>query len=159
MRKLSPIFLLAILIPLLSCKSVPEIVPELTVEDLNWVAEQTINQLLASGCLNSSNGKRYVIVFHSDEDKPSQGFSAEQIYLRKIRIAILNSGKAIIYTPNLPSSSQEPALKPDIAISTEISTFPNAKAGYYEFTFHLTINEILTNRLVWETSVCLQKKA
>ena len=47
MKKLLSFFAIAALLLLASCQSLPP--TQLTAEDFNWAAEQTINQMLQSG--------------------------------------------------------------------------------------------------------------
>ena len=95
MKKLLSFFAIAALLLLASCQSLPP--TKLTAEDFNWAAEQTINQMLNSGCLNKPEGGRYVVAISRVKNETTQYIDVDQL-LKKIRVAMLNSGKAVITT-------------------------------------------------------------
>jgi len=89
------------------CSSVTEnIIPdrdkEIAVRGLNYkdfqkAANEAIDSILRSGALNSSTGKRLVLVISDIKNDTMQNIDTSQL-VKKIRIALLQSGKVLVTT-------------------------------------------------------------
>ena len=66
-------------------------------QDFERAADEAINSLLASGALNKQGGGRYVVAMGRIKNDTTQRIDTD-LLTKKIRIAMLNSGKAVITT-------------------------------------------------------------
>ncbi|MBR4518418.1 MAG: penicillin-binding protein activator LpoB [Victivallales bacterium] len=180
MKKLLSFFAIAALLLLASCQSLPP--TQLTAEDFNWAAEQTINQMLNSGCLNKPEGGRYVVAISRVKNETTQYIDVDQL-LKKIRVAMLNSGKAVITTAvgldgpedamsaaarqlaadanfnQATVAGQGQMIAPDLSVSGKIieQRIPYGKNVQSEYYFQLTITDIKTGLAFWEGEQQIQK--
>ncbi|NLK66626.1 MAG: penicillin-binding protein activator LpoB [Campylobacteraceae bacterium] len=65
--------------------------------DFEYAAQEAVNSLLRSGALNRPNGGRYVIAMGPMINDTTQRIDTD-LLTKKIRIALLNSGKAVMTT-------------------------------------------------------------
>ena len=180
MKTACTLLALASLLLLAGCRSLPP--TQLTAADFDWAAQQTINQMLASGCLNKPEGGRYVVVISRVKNETTQYIDVDQL-LKKIRVAMLSSGKAVITTAvglNGPEDEMSAATRqlaadanfnqatvagqgqmiaPDLSVSGKIieQRIPYGKAVQSEYYFQLTITDIKTGLAFWEGEQQIQK--
>jgi uncharacterized protein (TIGR02722 family) len=69
----------------------------LDYRDFEEAASNMIESLLASGALNHPDGARYVLTISNVTNDTMQRIDTDQL-VKKIRVAVLNSGKAVITT-------------------------------------------------------------
>ena len=69
----------------------------LDARDFSGAAQAAVNKLLASGAVDHPGGGRYVIAISSVTNDTMQRLDTDEL-IKKIRIALLDSGKAVITT-------------------------------------------------------------
>ncbi len=173
-KVVSLLALSALCILLASCESQRPV--ELTAEDFAWAAEQTINQMLMTGCLNKPTGGRYVVVISRVTNDTNQYIDTDLV-IKKIRVSLLSSGKAVITTAvgvtgaedtmsanvrelrnddNFNSATvadKGTMIAPDLSVSGKIiERRPNAGTKYatVEYYFQLSLTDVRTGLAIWE---------
>ncbi|MBQ4479515.1 MAG: penicillin-binding protein activator LpoB [Victivallales bacterium] len=174
MKIIASMLSMTALILLASCSSLPPV--ELTAEDFAWAAEQTTTQMLQSRCLDKPTGGRYVVVISRVTNDTNQYIDTD-LLIKKIRVSMLNSGKAVITTAvGLTGPEDEMSagvrglgndenfnqatvagkgtmIAPDLSVSGKIiERHPNAgtKFATVEYYFQLSLTDIRTGLAIWE---------
>lgn len=175
MKKVASLLSLSALFILLASCASPRPV-ELTAEDFAWAAQQTIDQMLMTGCLNKPAGGRYVVAISRVTNDTNQYIDTDLV-IKKIRTYMLNSGKAVITTA-VGLTGPEDAMStnvrdlandenfnaatvagkgtmiaPDLSISGKIiERRPNAGTKYatVEYYFQLSLTDVRTGLAIWE---------
>ena len=174
MKNLATLVSLSALFLLASCTTPRPV--ELTVEDFAWAAEQTISQMFQTGCLDKPTGGRYVVVISRITNDTNQYIDTD-LLTKKVRIAMLNSGKAVITTAvgltgpedkmsgavrglsedaNFNAATvagQGEMIAPELSLSGKIiERRPNAGTDYatVEYYFQLTLTDVHTGLAIWE---------
>lgn len=162
------------LLLLVSCSSIAPV--ELTSEDFAWAAGETVDQMLQTGCLDKPSGGRYVVVISRVTNDTSQYIDTDQL-IKKIRVAMLNSGKAVITTAvgltgpedqmsgavrelsadqnfnQATVAGQGEMIAPDLSVSGKIiERRPNAGTKYatVDYYFQLSLTDVRTGLAIWE---------
>lgn len=107
MKYIKLIGVLFIAILFIGCSSVTEnIIPDkdkniavrgLNYKDFQKAANEATDSILRSGALNSSTGKRLVLVISDIKNDTMQNIDTSQL-VKKIRVALLQSGKVFVTT-------------------------------------------------------------
>ena len=65
--------------------------------DFTTAAQDAVQKMIESGALNHPGGRRYVVAISRISNETMQRIDTDQL-VKKIRVAILNSGKAVVTT-------------------------------------------------------------
>lgn len=152
--------------------------------DLQKAASETIESMLSSGALNKSGGGRYVLMISDILNDTTQRFDIDQL-IKKIRIALLQSGKVVVTTAVRAGGAEDKAsfqvrelakddnfnketvakkgtlVAPDLSLSGKImqrtaETLDNKKqVDYY---FQLTVTDINSGLAFWEGETVIGKQ-
>ena len=151
--------------------------------DFENAAADMVHKMISSGRLNKPGGGRYVIAISRVTNDTMQRIDTDQL-LKKIRIELNNSGKAIITTavglsgPEDPMALQARQLRasaefnqgtvagqgqmiaPDMSISGKIIQQNNrvdGNAQRIDYYFQLTVTDIKTGLAFWEGEAPISK--
>jgi len=152
--------------------------------DFDSAAGDIIRDIIASGRLNKPDGGRYVIVISRVINDTMQLIDTDQL-IKKIRIELNNSGKAIVTTavglvgPEDPMLLQTPQLRasaefkqttvagqgqrvaPDLSLSGKLIQKNNrvgsSSQQRADYSFQLTITDIRTGLAFWEGEARISK--
>ncbi|MSN96151.1 penicillin-binding protein activator LpoB [Campylobacter sp. FMV-PI01] len=151
--------------------------------DFEKAAMDATNSLLSSGALNKPGGGRYVVAIDNVINDTTQRIDTD-LLIKKIRIAMLNSGKAVVTTAikvggaesTLSHSVRElrdndeinqntiakkgTMIAPDMGLSGKIIQ-RNAKTykgdQLVEYYFQLTLTELASGLAFWEDEIVVGK--
>ncbi len=145
--------------------------------DFNYTAEVMIHQMLETGCLNHPGGGRYVVAIDRVQNETTQPIDVDQL-IKKIRVEMLNSGKAVISTavsgggpedslnalsrelandPNFRKDSvpkQGTLVAPELSLSGKIIEQSNritSRKRQIDYYFQMTLTDLSTGVAIWES--------
>ncbi|MCI6988433.1 MAG: penicillin-binding protein activator LpoB [Campylobacter sp.] len=151
--------------------------------DFEYAASNAVNGLLKSGALNKADGSRYVIAVGNVVNDTTQRIDTD-LLTKKIRIELLNSGKAIITTAisengpedettfivrdqrdneefNQSTIAQKGTLHaPDMSLNGKIlqrTTLLDKKRQLVDYYFQLTLTDISSGLALWENETKITK--
>ncbi len=154
----------------------------LDARDFNGAAQAATQKLLTSGALDHPGGGRYVIAISRVTNDTMQRIDTDQL-VKKIRVAVLNSGKAVITTAisdNGPEDDMSMRVRelrqskefnqrnvagahemaaPDLSLSGKIlqnnTTVDNGQR--VDYAFQLSLTDLHTGVAIWEDEEPLSK--
>ncbi len=151
--------------------------------DFENAAGDMVQKMISSGRLNKPGGGRYVIVISRVTNDTMQRIDTDQL-VKKIRIELNNSGKAIITTAVGLNGAEDPMslqarqlrasaefnqstvagqgrmIAPDLSITGKIIQQNNKVDGgaqRVDYYFQLTVTDIATGLAFWEGEVPISK--
>lgn len=136
-------------------------------QDFASVANTMVNSMLGSGALDKKGGGRYVVMVSKVVNDTTQRVDTKML-TKKIRIAMLRSGKAVI-TSAVGTERDDLAQQVRVAKSTvqpqlSLSGFflqRAAEVGRYDqvvdYYFQLTLTDIRTGLVLWEDEAPISK--
>lgn len=163
--------------------SAPDVPKALTYQDFQKAATISIDSMLKSGAVNKPGGGRYVLVVSDVINDTMQRFDTDQL-IKKIRVALLQSGKVVVTTAvgiNGPEDrmsmkarklrghsefNQRTIVKrgqliaPDLSLSGKIiqrNIRVNSSTEQTEYYFQLTLTDIASGLAFWEGEVVIGK--
>ncbi|MFV0480800.1 MAG: penicillin-binding protein activator LpoB [Campylobacteraceae bacterium] len=151
-------------------------------QDFEKAASDAVESLLRSNALNKPNGERYVLAISRVINDTTHRIDTD-LLIKKIRIAVLNSGKAVVTsaitaggnddqliydTRDLRADSEfkqdtiagkGTLLAPELSLSGKIiqqtkTVDKNALVDYY---FQLTLTDLKTGLAIWEDETIVSK--
>lgn len=156
----------------------------LDYRDFEEAAADMIESLLASGALNHPDGARYVLAISNVTNDTMQRIDTDQL-VKKIRVAVLNSGKAVITTA-VGGNGAEDAMSyqarqlreneefdqsrvagqgrmiaPDFSLSGKIiqrNNTMNRRTTQVDYYFMLSLTDIETGLAFWEDETPIIKR-
>lgn len=156
----------------------------LDYRDFEEAASGMIESLLASGALNHPDGARYVVAISNVTNDTMQRIDTDQL-VKKIRVALLNSGKAVITTA-VGANGAEDAMSyqarqlreneefdqsrvagqgrmiaPDFSLSGKIIQRNNTvdrRTTQVDYYFMLSLTDIETGLAFWEDETPIIKR-
>jgi uncharacterized protein (TIGR02722 family) len=144
--------------------------------DFEKAADEAIQGLLASGVLGKADGNRYVIAMGRMVNDTTQRIDTDML-MKKIRIAMLKSGKAIITTAVAAGGPEDEMTKevrrlriddefkqstiaekgtiyaPDMSLAGKIMqriVKVGSRDQLVEYYFHLTLTDLENGLAIWE---------
>ncbi len=148
----------------------------LDYRDFNQAADGAIETMLASPALNKPGGGRYVVAISKVSNRTLQRIDTDRV-VKKLRVALLNSGKATITTAVGYGGAEDPLimqvrelrdssefdqrtvveehglLAPDLSLSGKFIQ-RNVRAGLkqqqVEYAFQLTLTDMQRGYTIWE---------
>lgn len=161
---------------LFGCETVPELVDQandtehttsgLDYRDFNRAADEAVKSMLASGAVNHPGGGRYVLAIGRILNDSTSDVDPDQL-VKKIRISLLQSGKAVVTTKYRLGGSedemtniaqqelgvQNQSVNPDLSLSGKIinrSRYYDSSTQRVEFYLQLTLTDLKTGLALWE---------
>ena len=150
--------------------------------DFSAAAQAATQKLLASGALDHPGGGRYVIAISRVTNDTMQRIDTDQL-IKKIRVAVLNSGKAVI-TTSISADGAEDEMSarvrelrasheysqrniarahemqaPDLSLSGKILQSDNTvdHGQRVDYAFQLSLTDLRSGLAVWEDEEPLSK--
>lgn len=151
--------------------------------DFNRAADEAVQSMLASGAVNKPEGGRYVLAISNVINDTMQRIDTDQL-VKKIRVALLNSGKVVVTTAVSASGAEDAMtfkarelrnsdefnqatvakkgqiIAPDMSLSGKIiqrnSTLADGKQRV-DYYFHLTLTELNSGLAYWEGETVIGK--
>jgi uncharacterized protein (TIGR02722 family) len=143
--------------------------------DFNSAAQQAVQKLLTSGAVDHPGGGRYVIAISRITNDTMQRIDTDQL-IKKIRVALLNSGKAVITTAVSANGAEDDMTArvrelrqsqefsqrniagghemaaPDLSLSGKILQNDNRvdNGQRVEYSFQLSLTDLHSGVAVWE---------
>ena len=150
----------------------------LDARDFTSAAQQSVQKMLASGALDHPGGGRYVVAISRITNDTMQRIDTDEL-IKKIRVEILNSGKAVVTTAvsavrggdaeddmtmrvRQLRSSQEfshanlagrgEMVAPDLSLSGKLIQHNNAVTGgqRVDYSFQLALTDLHSGLAIWE---------
>lgn len=154
----------------------------LDARDFNAAAQAATQKLLTSGALDHPGGGRYIVAISRITNDTMQRIDTDEL-VKKIRIAMLNSGKAVVTTAvadNGPEdamsfryrqlreskefnqrnmASQHAMALPDLSLSGKIIQHDNYvdNGQRVDYSFQLSMTDLKTGLAVWEDEEPISK--
>lgn len=151
--------------------------------DFEYAAQKSVESLLRSGALDNKQGGRYVVAMGKVINDTTEHIDTD-LLTKKIRIALLNSKKAVMTTAVSGNGSQEnltydvrdlrnneefnqstiakkgTILAPDFALSGKIIqkiAQTSAKKALVSYYFQLTLTDLTSGLAFWEDENIIEK--
>ena len=147
----------------------------LDARDFSGAAQAAVQKLLTSGAVNRPGGGRYVIVISRVTNDTMQRIDTD-LLIKKIRVALLNSGKAAITTAMGDNGAEDEmtmrsrelrqsaefnqrnvarlheAAAPDLSLSGKIIQTNNVvdNGQRVDYAFQLSLTDLHTGVAIWE---------
>jgi len=153
--------------------------------DFEGAASQAVQSMLASGAVTNPSGGRYVLMISRIRNETMQRIDTDQL-VKKIRVALLNSGKVVTTTAVAANGAEDSAsyqtrndlrgnsefdqsrvqqqgtmVAPDLSLSGKIIQH-NTRLGsktQIEYTFQLSLTDLRTGLATWENETPIVKRA
>ncbi len=150
--------------------------------DFSSAAQATVQKMLTSGALDNPRGGRYIIAISNITNDTMQRIDTDQL-IKKIRVQLLNSGKAAITTA-ISDNGAEDAMtmrvrqlrkskefsqrnaagehemaEPDLSLSGKIIQSNNTvdNGQRVDYAFQLTLTDLHSGVAIWEGEEPLSK--
>jgi penicillin-binding protein activator len=150
--------------------------------DFTAAAQDAVQKMLDSGALNHPNGGRYVVAISRISNDTMQRIDTDEL-VKKIRVQMLNSGKAVVTTAISASgpedamtmqvrelrASQEFSHKnlagkgqmvaPELSLSGKLIQHDSSVDGgqRIDYSFQLTLTDLHTGLALWENETPISK--
>ena len=161
---------------LFGCETVPELIDQsndtghttagLDYRDFNRAVDEAIKSMLASGAVNHPGVGRYVLAIGRIINKTTGDIDPDQL-IKKIRIALLQSGKVVVTTKYRLGGSedemtniaqqelgvQNQSVNPDLSLSGKIigtAKYYDSSTQRVEYYLQLTLTDLKTGLALWE---------
>ncbi len=147
----------------------------LDARDFSSAAQKSVQKMLESGALDHPGGGRYVVAISRVTNDTMQRIDTDEL-IKKIRVQILNSGKAVVTTAisgagpedNMtmrvhelrlsPEFSQKNLAKkgemvaPDLSLSGKLIQHNNVVTGgqRVDYSFQLALTDLHSGLAIWE---------
>jgi penicillin-binding protein activator len=146
----------------------------LDYRDFEAAAAESISKMLSTGAVDHPKGGRYVLAISRVTNDTQQYIDTDQL-VKKIRVALLDSGKVVVTTAvglsgpedpmsvrvnELASSGKRPVL-PDLSLSGKIlqrNLSIDSRTQQVEYYFNLTLTQIETGLAIWENETVIGKR-
>lgn len=143
------------------------LVNALDSRDFASAAEDMIADMIESGALDKPNGGRYIVAISRVANRTDQDIDTDQL-VKKIRVALLKSKKAVITTAVSGSGAEDNManmvrdladedmggpLLPELSLSGKIESQKkkiSSSKQRIEYIFQLSISEVKTGLAFWE---------
>lgn len=157
----------------------------LSYQDFQKAANASIDSMLRSGVLNKKSGGRYVLAISEVINDTLQRIDTDQL-VKKIRVALLQSGKVVVTTAVSHAGSEDKMsmqtrklrghsefkqttvatkgqmIAPDLSLSGKIiqrNIRIDNSSEQIEYYFQLTLTDINTGLAFWEGEIVLGKRS
>ena len=164
-------------VALAGCETVPELVDQsndtghttaqLDYRDFNRAADEAIKGMLESGAVNHPGGGRYVLAIGRINPGTSLTPIDPDQLVKKIRIALLRSGRVVVTTKYRLGGSEDAmtdlaqqelgvenrSVNPDLSLSGKIiseSKYYDSSTQRVEYYLQLTLTDLKTGLAIWE---------
>jgi penicillin-binding protein activator len=147
----------------------------LDARDFSSAAQKSVQKMLESGALDHPGGGRYVVAISRVTNDTMQRIDTDEL-IKKIRVQILNSGKAVVTTAisgagpedsmtmrvrELRSSSEfshknlaknGEMVAPDLSLSGKLIQHNNVVTGgqRVDYSFQLALTDLHSGLAIWE---------
>ena len=154
----------------------------LDARDFGAAAQSLVQKLLLSGAVDHRGGGRYVVAISRITNDTMQRIDTDEL-IKKIRVALLNSGKAVITTAIADNGAEDPMtmrmrelrksnefnqanvagahemVAPDLSLSGKILQHNNLvdNGQRIDYTFQLSLTDLHTGLAVWEDEAPIAK--
>ena len=154
----------------------------LDARDFTSAAQDSVQKMLDSGALDHRGGDRYVVVISRITNDTMQRFDTDEL-VKKIRIQILNSGKAVVTTAvgragaeddmtmrmHALRDSQEfskrnlshkgEMIAPELSLSGKLIQHNNLvdSGQRVDYSFQLALTDLDTGLAIWENETPISK--
>jgi penicillin-binding protein activator len=146
----------------------------LDYRDFESAAAESISKMLATGAVDHPKGGRYVLAISRVTNDTQQYIDTDQL-VKKIRVALLDSGKVVVTTAvgltgpedpmsvrvnELGGSGARPVL-PELSLSGKIlqrNLSIDRRTQQVEYYFNLTLTQIRTGLAIWENETVIGKR-
>jgi uncharacterized protein (TIGR02722 family) len=146
----------------------------LDYRDFEAAAAESISKMLSTGAVDRPKGGRYVLAISRVTNDTQQYIDTDQL-VKKIRVALLDSGKVVVTTavgltgPEDPMSVRvkelgapggRPVL-PELSLSGKIiqrNLSIDRRTQQVEYYFNLTLTQIATGLAIWENETVIGKR-
>lgn len=150
--------------------------------DFNKAAQAAVQKMMEAGVLNHPGGGRYVIAMSRVTNDTMQRVDTDQL-VKKIRVAVLNSGKAVVTTAIADNGAEDPMTirvrqlrqsnefsqrnvagahemaAPDLSLSGKFlqSDITVDNGQRVDYAFQLSLTDLHTGLAIWEDEEPLSK--
>ncbi|MDI9349711.1 MAG: penicillin-binding protein activator LpoB [Candidatus Symbiobacter sp.] len=191
-RKLKPFMALALILALAACEPKTRVLtandqtgPTLGLDDADFekAAGDAIDTMLRSGRMNKPGGGRFVLAISRVTNDTMQRFDTD-VLVKKIRVALLNSGKVVVTTAvgangaednmamearklreskefnQATVAGQGKMIAPDLSLSGKIiqrDTRINSSEKRVDYYFQLSVTDIETGLAFYENETKINK--
>lgn len=157
----------------------------LSSKDFEFAAHKSIEDLLKSGAMNKPSGGRYVLAISDIINDTMQRIDTDQL-VKKIRVAVLQSGKAVVSTAVSANGPEDKMsmdtrqlrgndefnqrtvakkgqiIAPELSLSGKIvqkNVKIDKSTEQIDYYFQLSLTDITTGLAIWETEQIISKIA